>query len=156
MAADRLLGRVAEQPLGGGVPALDDAVERLADDGVVRGFDDRREQAGRQELAGLVALHAPLRGDVAEDQHASGDLAVLVADRRGAVVDRALAAVLLNQHRVIRQADDDPFPKRLRRRVLDRPARVLVDDPEHRVERLADALPSASSRSATRPRRSCR
>ena len=140
VAADRLVGRVAEETLGGGVPALNDAVERLADDRVIRGFDDRREQPGREQLAGLVLFQPPLRGDVPENQDASGDRAAFVADRRGAVVDRALAAVLANQHRVIRQANDDPLAKRFRRRVLDRPARLLVDDAEHRVERLADGI----------------
>ena len=51
VAADGLCGGVAEEALGGGVPALDDAVERLADDGVVGRFDDRRQQARGQELA---------------------------------------------------------------------------------------------------------
>ena len=78
VAADGLLGGVAEQPLGAGVPALDDAVQRLADDGIVGGLDDRCEQAGGQQLAGPVALDAPLLGDVTEDQHAAGDGAVLV------------------------------------------------------------------------------
>ena len=58
---DGLLGRVAEQPLGGGVPALDDAVQRLADDGVVRRLDDRRQQAGVQKLFRLFVRVAPLR-----------------------------------------------------------------------------------------------
>ena len=133
------VGRVAEEALGGSVPALDDPVERLADDGVVRGFDDRREQTGREEFAGLVRIQAALRGDVSENQHASG--------RRGRarrVIGAALssigtlAAVLPNQQRVIREADDDPVPKGFRRRILDRQTRVLVDDPKHCVERLAD------------------
>ena len=47
MAADGLLGWVAEEPFGRGVPALNDTVERLADDGVVGRLDDRREQPGR-------------------------------------------------------------------------------------------------------------
>src|ERR1700686_3364652 len=38
--ADDVFGRVAEQPLGGAVPADDDAVEVLADDGVAGRFDD--------------------------------------------------------------------------------------------------------------------
>src|SRR5262249_8807305 len=41
---DRFGGRIAEDALRARVPARDDAVERLADDGVVRGLDDRREQ----------------------------------------------------------------------------------------------------------------
>jgi len=38
--ADDLFGRVAEQALGGAVPADDDAVEGLADDGVVGRVND--------------------------------------------------------------------------------------------------------------------
>jgi hypothetical protein len=33
-----------------GVPAADRAVERLADDGIVRRFDDGRQQARRHQL----------------------------------------------------------------------------------------------------------
>ena len=47
--ADRLGRGVAEQTLGTAVPRRNDAVERLADDGVVRGRDDRREQLLRWE-----------------------------------------------------------------------------------------------------------
>ena len=42
--ADDLGGGVAQDPLGGLIPARDDAVERLADDGIVGGFDDRCQQ----------------------------------------------------------------------------------------------------------------
>ena len=72
--ADGLRGGVAEQPLGAGVPALNDAVQRLADDGVVGRLDDRREQAGRQQLSSPSPCRPPLRGDVAEDQHAAETL----------------------------------------------------------------------------------
>ena len=41
--ADDLGGGVAQDPLGGLIPARDDPVERLADDGVVGGFDDGRQ-----------------------------------------------------------------------------------------------------------------
>ena len=44
VAADDLPGRVAEEALGGGVPARDDAVEVLADDRVVGARDDRRQE----------------------------------------------------------------------------------------------------------------
>ena len=53
VTAHGLLGGVAEQPLGGGVPALNDAVQRLADDGVLRRLDDRRQQAGGRQPAGI-------------------------------------------------------------------------------------------------------
>ena len=47
--ADHLVGLVAEDPLGAGVPRGDDALQRLADDRVVRRDDDRR-QARRVDL----------------------------------------------------------------------------------------------------------
>ena len=140
VAADRLSGRVAEQPLRGRVPALHDSVQRLADDGVVRGLHDRRQQARRQQLAGPVPLQPPLRGHVAEDEDTSGDAAELVPDRCGGVVDRVLAAILVQQDRVVGEAHHGSLPERLRRRVLDRLPRLLVDDPEHRFERLAHRL----------------
>jgi hypothetical protein len=49
VTADGLLGGIAEDPLGPGVPARDGAVERLADDRVVGRFDD-----GGQAIAGLL------------------------------------------------------------------------------------------------------
>ena len=66
MAAHSLPGSVTEETLGRSVPALNDAVERLADDGIIRGFDDRREQPSCQQLAGPVPIHTPLRRDVPE------------------------------------------------------------------------------------------
>ena len=137
MAADGLLGGVTEQPLGGRIPALDDTVEGLTDNGIIRGFNDRREQPGREKLAGLVAIHAPLPCDVSENQHAPGDGAALVDDRCGAVIDRGFAAALLNQQGVIRQPNDDSFPQRLCRRVVNRLTRFFVDDLKHDVERSA-------------------
>ena len=44
--AGDFLGRVAVHPLGGRVPARDDAVQGLADDGIVRLFDDCRQLLG--------------------------------------------------------------------------------------------------------------
>src|SRR6185436_4094227 len=102
MAADRLLGRVTKQTLGRRIPALNDPLERLADDGIVGGLHDRCEEARRQQLAGSVAFDAPLLADVSENQYAARDGALLVGDRSGAVVDRTLAAALANQQCVIR------------------------------------------------------
>src|SRR5215475_14288894 len=49
--ADGLVGRIAEEPLRALVPARDDAIEVLAYDGVVAGFDD-----GRELLQSLLAF----------------------------------------------------------------------------------------------------
>ena len=46
-AADRLLGRPAEQPLGRAIPGRDATVEHLADDDVIGGVDDGGEQRSR-------------------------------------------------------------------------------------------------------------
>ena len=138
MAANRVAGGMPEQPLGRGVPALNDALERLADNRVVGRFDDRREQPRRHQLVRLFALELPLCGDVSEDQHASRDAAALVPDRRGAVVDRALSAVPPEQQRVIRESDDDAVAERAGGGVVDGRPRALVDDPEHGVERLPE------------------
>ena len=153
VAADRLLRRVAEQPLGGGVPALDDAVERLADDRVVRGLDDRREQPRVEQAAGLASLQSPPLGDVAEDQDAPrrpGRCSSLI----GAALSSmgTLDAVLADEERVVGEADDGAVAQRPCRRVLERLAASLVDDAEDGLERLAARVLAASSRSATRRR----
>ena len=152
MAADGLLGGVPEQALGAGVPALNDAVERLPDDRVVRRFDDGGELARRQETAGVVALPAPPLGDVAEDEHAAGHGALVGADRRGAVVDGALGAVSGDEHRVIRQPDGGALPQRAQRRIRHRLARVLVDDAKDGLERLPDRLGRLPPRQGRRRR----
>src|SRR5580765_8437907 len=41
---DRLRGGVAKHPLGAGIPRRDDPVQVLADDGIVGGLDDARQQ----------------------------------------------------------------------------------------------------------------
>jgi hypothetical protein len=114
---------------------LDDAVERFADDGIIRGLDNRGEESSREQLTGVVPVQAPLHRHVPENQDASREVAPFVADRRGAVVDGILAAVFSNQHRVIRQPDDDALPKRSGRRVFDRLTHLLVHDTKHRVDR---------------------
>ena len=72
---DRFLGRVAEQPLRAFVPTGDDAVEVFADDRVVGGIDN-----GRQQRSSLLAVLA--FGDV--EQHVNGpdEPAFGIAERR--------------------------------------------------------------------------
>ena len=41
--ANYLVSRISEDPCCGGIPACDDAIEGLAHNYVVRGFDNRRE-----------------------------------------------------------------------------------------------------------------
>ena len=110
---------------------------------MIASSDDSTIEASRRAASswlGFVLLRAPLRRDVAEDQHAARRHAALVLDRRGAVVDRALAAVAADQDGVVREADDDAFAQRALGRILDGSRVVLVDDPEHR----ASAWPTAS------------
>src|SRR6185369_7935645 len=66
----RFFGSETENSFRAGIPALDDAVQRFADDRVIRRFDDRGQQPGREQLAGFVALDLALRGNVAKDQNA--------------------------------------------------------------------------------------
>jgi len=127
--------------LSTGIPALNDTVERLADDGIVRGFDDGCEQTRRQKLLCLVLLQTALHRNVSEDQHASGNLTSFVGDRGGAVIDRTLAPVLLNQHSVVREADDDSFTKGFGCRIFNRPTSLLVDDSKNRIQRLTEGIP---------------
>src|SRR5262249_61536117 len=54
-----LLGGEAEQTLGGGGPALGDAVQRLANDGVGRRLDNGGQQAGGTKAAGVLLLQEP-------------------------------------------------------------------------------------------------
>ena len=65
-AADRLGGRVAEHPFGGAVPGRDDAVQILADDRVVRRFDDLGEMA-RGDIVQLLR-HARITARRAESE----------------------------------------------------------------------------------------
>ena len=60
--ADDLMRRVAKEALSAGVPREDHAVEILADDGVMGGFDDRRQT--RLGLLGALAF-----ADVAKDYY---------------------------------------------------------------------------------------
>src|SRR5579883_3571280 len=61
--AYRLLGTVSEEALGAVVPSLDDAVEILADDGIVRGFDDRGEVLSGAFRAARLGYVAQISGD---------------------------------------------------------------------------------------------
>ena len=139
--------RVAEEPLGPGVPRADDAVERLADDRVVGRLDD-----GRQPRLGL--LGPPALGDVAEDQDRPDRGPGLVPDGGGAVVDGPLRPVPGDEDRVVRQPDDRPLPQGAEGGVLDRLAGLLVDDVEDVRQRPAQRPRPGASRSGPRPRRS--
>src|SRR5689334_5763111 len=57
--ADGFGGAVAEDPLGPLVPSADDALERLADDRVVRRLDDSREPGAK-----FIVLSLALVGSV--------------------------------------------------------------------------------------------
>ena len=79
VAADDLVVRVAEDPLGGRVHRLDNPLLVDGDDAVDGGVDDRLEPDGRlaDGLFGLLPL-----GDVAGDLGEAAKLVVLVEDRR--------------------------------------------------------------------------
>src|SRR5207244_4719000 len=73
--ADRLGLRVSEQPLCAVIPRRNDAVHRLAHDGVVGGLDNRR-----QPRAQLVALLPPR--DIAGHLGCADDASISILDRR--------------------------------------------------------------------------
>ena len=62
IVAESLFAAVAVESFRPGVPRLDEAVSRFADDGIVGRMHD-----GRQ--VGRLLLRAPSLGDVAEDEH---------------------------------------------------------------------------------------
>ena len=108
-----LLGGVAEEPLGPGVPCPDHALERLADDRVLGRLDD-----GRQARLGF--LRPPALGDVAEDQDRPAPGPGLVPHRRGAVVDGPFGPVPGDEDGVVGQPHDRALPQGPEGGVLDR------------------------------------
>src|SRR6266852_5123624 len=92
-----LLGGVAEEPLGGGIPSLNGPIRGLANNGILRGLDNGGQEArSRQSLGVLLFQPSPL-GDVPEDQHAPDHLALGIADGRGTVVNCELAGVFSDE-----------------------------------------------------------
>src|SRR5665647_2960481 len=85
--ADGLRTVVAVHLLGGWVPTRDRAVERAADDGIVRTLDD-----GSHALGGIERL--PLLRHVPSDHGGADDRAAGVADRRDRERDREHRSVL--------------------------------------------------------------
>ena len=68
---DHLFGGKAEQPLRGGIPADDDAVEIFTDDHFIGGFDDAGELSAR-------LLAGSLLGDVEQRADPAADIAIPV------------------------------------------------------------------------------
>ena len=132
-SSDHLLGGVAECPLGAAVPAGDHAVQILAEDGIVRGLDNRSQQT-----AGFVG--APARGDVPEHQHRSLDGAALVANGRAAIVDRNFRSIFGDEDGVVCHAHDGALTQHLRHRALHCGAAEFIDDLENFVQMPADDI----------------
>src|SRR5215207_5612134 len=106
---DHLLRGVAIQTLGGLVPAGDDAIQRLADDDVVRGFDD-----GGEALA-VDGGTVPFR-DVAQD--GKGDRTRRQLDDCGPGLDWDDCAVLAPQLQLTPPAPAMGTPESLDRRPI--------------------------------------
>ncbi len=140
VATHGLLRGVAEQPLRRGVPALDHAIERLADDGVVGGFDDRRQQAGSAQAARGVRLPVSPFGDVPKDEDAPRDRAPFILYRCRTVVDRTLDAILADEDRMIGDPYDGVVAQCPCRWILERLPGPRVDDPEDLVERFMQRI----------------
>ena len=138
MAADGLLGRVTEQPLGAGVPALNDAVERLADDGIVGRFDDRREQPGGEQLARPFALTR--RCALTSLKISTHPETAPSSSRIGAALSSIAHSPPSFRISTVWFASPTTTPSRsaLVAGFVDRLAGVLVDDAKHGVERLAE------------------
>src|SRR6185503_5654196 len=82
---------------------LDQALRRLLDRAPFRKYLRHGEPRRAQPIRSTFCGH------VAKDQDDAEDRAVVVADRGGAVVDAALAAVAGDQDGVIGEALDAPF-----------------------------------------------
>ena len=78
-------------------------------------------------------LQSPSFGDVPENKHAAHDLAVLAANRRGAVINVSLCAVFGYEYGVVSQSDDDAFLQRPRRWALNLLPRFLIHYVEDRI-----------------------
>ena len=139
--ADDLVSPVAEEAFGRHIPGLDDAVGILREDRVVGRLDDGRQP--RQGSLGRLP-----RGEIAEHEDHSLDRAARLADRRAAVVDGDFAAVLGEQNRVVGQVHHGPQTQHLVDRAFHRLAGLLVEDPEHRGQRLAAGLAVFPTREA--------
>ena len=115
VAADRLLGRCSRRAARRPafqlwmMPSSDLLMMR-----VVRRLDDRREQARGQQLARVVSRSSRRCAVTSRKISTQPETwPSLVPDRRGAVVDRALACrPCAISTRVVRQADDDAFAQR--------------------------------------------
>src|SRR5262245_51065202 len=96
---DGFRSRVTENLFCPTIPAGDHSIERFADDRVIGRLDNRRKVRARE-------LGSPPFGDVAKYQNDSRQAAACVADRCGAVIDGDLAAVPVDEDRVISQPHD--------------------------------------------------
>src|SRR5262249_33229970 len=76
VASDGLLGRVTEKSFGACVPALNDAIQGLADDRVIGAFDNRSQDPGGQQTVFALDLHVPPLTDVAKHEHTAEDLSI--------------------------------------------------------------------------------
>jgi hypothetical protein len=91
------------------------------------------DEFGQRIVLGLVldlSGETPGFGDVLKDQHGTEDLVGSATDRCRRVGDQILLAAAADQHRVVRQAGDDPLPNRSFDRVRGWCSRMLVEDPE--------------------------
>jgi hypothetical protein len=75
-----------------------------------------------------------------ENPDAAHHLTLNVSDRRSAVVDRSLRAILRDQQRVVRQPHDRPLPQGTVGGVIDRLAGLFIDDSENSRQGPADDL----------------
>ncbi len=140
-AALRFLGRDAEGLIEGAVRRLDPEIVMEDDDRLAHG---RYDALGVGERILDLPFLPPALTDVAKHQHHARDGPSCVANRSGAVIDRPFRAVLGDQQRVVGEPDDQALAQGPRGRILDRAARLFIDD-------LEDALQGAAGRLFQRP-----
>jgi len=93
-----------------------------------------------------------LTAHVAKDDHRARHVALRVLDRCRAVVDRGLGAIFGDQQRVLRQLHGLVRAQRAIGRVLQRFARVRLDEPEYPIQRFAHGFRLTPARQALRHR----
>src|SRR5207249_575566 len=104
---------------------------------IVIGADERL--VGNAKLLRVLLqriLGLPPRGDVPEHQNRALDSSALATYGRATVVDRSPGSIARNQHCVIGESNNLPFPQYLRHGTLYLFASVFVDDPKYLIQML--------------------
>src|SRR5262249_49446061 len=148
MLADNLIRCMSKGSLGGGIPALDNSIKVLADDGILRGLNNRRQETSVCKSFGILLFQTPALRNVVKDQHDAQQVALLVFDWSGTVVDGPLDTIPADENRAICQSDDMTKSQDLLDGIFCLLAALFVDDFEDDGQRLpfGFVLPPAGQR----------